>query len=119
MKTTHQIINLLLLGVFAVSTAPAEDYKCKGGYPTSAATKKAYDDADYQRAITAYRFWYPAVSVEGIFHGGRVAGIKDNENILIMACGPRQVAFTPNSDTPYGAGTLDLTDGPYVIELPP
>jgi len=119
MKAKHQIISMLLLGALAVSEALAQDYKFKGGYPTSTATKKALEDADYQRAITAYRFWYPAVSVEGIFNGGRVAGIKDNENLLIMSCGPRQVAFTPNSDTPYGAGTLDLTDGPYVIELPP
>ena len=36
-----------------------------------------------------------------------------------MSCGPRQVAFTPNSDTPYGAGAIDLTSGPYVIEVPP
>jgi hypothetical protein len=36
-----------------------------------------------------------------------------------MATGPRQVLFTPNSDTPYGFGPLDLKDGPYVIEIPP
>ena len=119
MHTKHQIISLLLLGAFAVSAASAQDYKFKGGYPTSVATRQALEDADYQRAITAYRFWYPAVSVEGIFAGGRDAGIKDNESLLIMSCGPRQVAFTPNSDTPYGAGALDLTDGPCVIELPP
>src|SRR5262249_29730587 len=33
--------------------------------------------------------------------------------------GPRQVMFTPNSDTPYGFGPLDLKDGPYVVEMPP
>jgi len=27
--------------------------------------------------------------------------------------------FTPNSDTPYGFGLLDLKDGPYVVEMPP
>ena len=30
-----------------------------------------------------------------------------------------QVGFTLNSDTPYGAGVIDLKDGPMVIELPP
>ena len=55
MKTKHQIISLLLLGAFAVSAASAQDYKFKGGYPTSAATKQALEDADYQRAITVSR----------------------------------------------------------------
>jgi hypothetical protein len=36
----------------------------------------------------------------------------------IRADGPIQVGFTLNSDTPYGAATLDLSDGPMVIELP-
>ena len=69
--------------------------------------------------MTAYRFWYPTVSVEGIFNGNREAGLIDNEMIGYCATSPRQVGFTLNSDTPYGAGTLDLSDRPMVIELPP
>jgi hypothetical protein len=34
-----------------------------------------------------------------------------------MAARPSQVAFTPNSDTPYGAGCLDLTAGPFVVDF--
>src|SRR6516162_3957365 len=107
---------ILLLAALALAEQPAP---FKGEFPTPDQAQKARDDADYQRAVTAYRFWYPTVSCEGIFNGGRSVGIKDNENILIMSCGPRQVAFTPNSDTPYGAGAIDLTSGPYVIEVPP
>ncbi|MGC4001952.1 MAG: DUF1254 domain-containing protein [Pirellulales bacterium] len=79
----------------------------------------AQDDADLQRAITAYRFWYPTVSCEGMIEGGRAVGVKDNAGFMIMACGPKQVAFTPNADTPYGACAINLTDGPWVIEIPP
>src|SRR5262249_3399564 len=50
----------------------------KGGFPPPDAAQKARDDADYQRAITAYRFWYPTVSCEGIFNGNRELGINDN-----------------------------------------
>jgi hypothetical protein len=89
------------------------------GFPRPEEARKARDDADFQRAVTAYRFWYPTVSCEGIFNGNRQKGVKDNESIIILSAGPRQVAFTANSDTPYGAGALDLKDGPYVIELPP
>jgi hypothetical protein len=102
-----------------LSPVIAGDYEFKGSYPTDATVAAARDDADFQRAVTAYRFWYPTVSCEGIFNGGRSVGVKDNENLLVMACTPRQVAFTPNSDTPYGAGAIDLTNGPYVIEVPP
>ena len=34
-----------------------------GGFPTEQAAAKLRDDADFQRAVTAYRFWYPTVSV--------------------------------------------------------
>jgi hypothetical protein len=99
--------------------ALAQEPPFKGGFPTPDEAQKARDDADYQRAITAYRFWYPTISCEGIFNGNREKGINDNDTITIMSAGPRQVVFTANSDTPYGAGTLDVKDGPYVIEMPP
>ncbi len=89
------------------------------GFPTEGGAKQAREQALFQRAVTAYRFWYPTVSVEGIFNGNRQIGIADNDSIGIASTGPRQVGFTLNSDTPYGAGALDLSDGPVVIELPP
>ena len=88
------------------------------GFPTDTAAQQAQHDADFQWAVIAYRFWYPTVSVEGIFAGNRDAGIGDNPAIGIAACGPRQVGFTLNSDPPYGSATLDVSDGPVVIELP-
>ncbi|EEF62693.1 DUF1254 domain-containing protein [Pedosphaera parvula] len=95
------------------------DYTFKGGYPTSEAAQKAHENADFQRAVTAYRFWYPTVSCESIFNGNRANGFKDNESFIILSAGPRQVGFTLNSDTPYGSAAIDLKDGPMVIELPP
>lgn len=97
----------------------ASSYSFHQGFPSAASATEAYDDADLQRAITAYRFWYPTVSVEGIFNGNRVVGIQDNEALGGAAAGPRQVGFTLNSDTPYGSATLDVSKGPIVVELPP
>jgi hypothetical protein len=94
-------------------------YVFERGYPTPDTSLRARNDADLQRAIVAYRFWYPAVSNEGIFHGNRAVGINDNEAVGIAACGPRQVGFTLNSDTPYGSAVLDVSKGPMVVELPP
>jgi hypothetical protein len=94
-------------------------YRFAGGFPTPVATQQASDDADYQRAVVAYRFWYPTVSCEGIFNGDREQGLKDNESAPILAAGPRHVGFTLNSDTPYCGAVVDVKDDPYVIELPP
>jgi hypothetical protein len=99
--------------------AAAQEPHVNGGFPPPAEAREARDAADFQRAVTAYRFWYPTVSCEGIFNGNRERGVNDNESIVILAAGPRHVAFTPNSDTPYGAGCIDLTAGPFVVELPP
>jgi hypothetical protein len=107
-----------ILAVAALGVA-RERAPFNGGFPAPDEAQKARDDADYQRAVTAYRFWYPTVSCEGIFNGYRENGINDNESVMIGSAGPRLVAFTANSDTPYGSGALDLKDGPYVIELPP
>jgi hypothetical protein len=71
-------------------------------------------------AVEAYRFFYPTVSAEGLFNGQREAGIDDGEALALVAAGPRHVAFSANSDTPYLFGVLDLErSGPMVIDLPP
>lgn len=90
-----------------------------GGYPSANTAAAALDAADRARAVTAYRFFYPTVSVEGIFNGNREIGLADNAGIGMAATGPRQVGFTLNSDTPYAAAVLDLSDGPMVIDVPP
>lgn len=117
MRTTLKLAVVALC--FAANSTLAQDDAFEGGFPTAEQAQAARDEADFQRAITAYRFWYPTVSCEGIFNGGREIGVKDNESLMIMAATPQQVAFTANSDTPYGAGCLDLSSGPYVVEMPP
>ncbi|MFJ1267099.1 DUF1254 domain-containing protein [Legionella lytica] len=86
---------------------------------TPAQIQSAQDEQTVQQAVVAYRFWYPTVSAEAIFHGYREKNILDNKSLVILAATPQQLGFTLNSDTPYGGGTLDLTQGPFVIELPP
>lgn len=108
--------SLMASAAFAQSASP---YKFENGYPTAEVSAKARDDADFQKAIVAYRFWYPTVSVEGIFNGNRAIGIDDNKGLGAAAAGPRQVGFTLNSDTPYGSATVDVSKGPMVVELPP
>lgn len=89
------------------------------GFPNTKMVKAVLDEQDYQRALTAYRFFYPTVSAEGIFQGARAQGSVDNESMFIMAAQPHRIGLTMNSDTPYGGGAIDLSVGPMVVEVPP
>jgi hypothetical protein len=89
-------------------------------YPTAEGAAAVHDGQDLRRALEAYRFFYPTVSLEGILHGTREAGARDNRSSLMFIATPRHLGFTLNSDTPYSGSVLDLRrDGPIVIELPP
>ena len=90
-----------------------------GGYPTGDTAQKAYDAADLNTAIQAYKFFYPTVSIESTWKGNAEAGLSTNNQFVILKGSPKQLVFTPNSDTPYEGANIDLTDGPMVVELPP
>ena len=90
-----------------------------GGYPTAGTAQRFYDEADLNRAIEAYRFFYPNVSMLGMLRGMEEVGAKENRSFLIFEARPSGVLFTPNSDTPYAAIPLDLKGGPMIVELPP
>lgn len=90
-------------------------YEFEGGYPTPETVQQAYDDIDLNRAIQAYRFFYPTVSVAAIYKGNLKAGVIPNKAFIIMYGNPNQIVLTPNSDTPYAGGAIDLTEGPIIV----
>lgn len=103
----------------AEQAAPSSPYAFQGGFPTPEAAAASQDDTDLARAVTAYRFFYPTVSMEASFVGTRAAGAKDNVGAMILAGAPRHLLFTGNSDTPYSGGVVNLAEtGPFVIDLP-
>ena len=99
-------------------TISGRTHALEHGYPTCGASDSIHDEQLLQRAVEAYRFFYPTVSTEAIFEGIRRAGIADGKGLMVLSAGPRHVAFTANSDTPYASGVLDLTAGPVVVEMP-
>jgi len=89
------------------------------GFPAPRAALDAHEEQDLRRALEAYHFFYPTVSMEGIMHGTREAGVTDNEVAQMFVAQPRHVGFTLNSDTPYAGGVLNLAkSGPIAIDLP-
>lgn len=94
-------------------------YEFIGGYPTEATVQKAYDEADLNRAIQCYRFFYPSVSIMGTWKGNLVGGVVPNKIFAMLDGTPQQLVFTPNSDTRYAGLAIDLSEaGPMVVEVP-
>ena len=90
-------------------------------FPVAPSAVTAHREQDLRRALEAYHFFYPTVSMEAIVRGTRAAaGAPDNKAAMLLVAQPRHVGFTLNSDTPYAGGILDLREaGPVVIEMPP
>lgn len=95
------------------------NYTFEGGYPIPDTARAIYDEADLNRAVQAYRFFYPSVSGLALFEGNVRAGAVANQVFGVLDARPRHLGFTLNSDTPYGNIPLDLHAGPMLLELPP
>lgn len=102
----------------ATAAPSGSGYTFERGFPFADTAQKAYEDIDLNRAIEAYRFFYPTVSGSAIFKGNAKVGIIPNKVFGTLDTQPKHVGFTLNSDTPYAPLLLDLTNGPMVIELP-
>ncbi|HEY4212528.1 MAG TPA: DUF1254 domain-containing protein [Steroidobacteraceae bacterium] len=106
-------------GTTSVDYARRIHYEFERGFPLAQTAREAYDDADLNRAVQAYRFFYPTVSGAAIVKGNMEIGLVPNKVFGILDCGPEQVVFTANSDTPYAPVLLDLSIGALVVELAP
>src|SRR5580704_2531370 len=120
---TIAILAGLLFGCEQPKQAPATQssdngYSFERGHPSGDTAQKAYDDADLNRAVEAYRFFYPTVSGAALFKGNAKLGIIPNKVFGTLDSQPKHVGFTLNSDTPYAPLLLDLSQGPMVVELP-
>jgi hypothetical protein len=102
-----------------VDVSHQSHYEFLRGFPVNGTAEQAYDDADLNRAVQAYRFFYPTVSGAAIIKGNEQIGLVPNQVFGTLDCAPEQLVFTANSDTPYGPLLLDLSIGPIVVELEP
>jgi hypothetical protein len=94
----------------------------ENGYPSEETTRKLFDEMDYQRAVQAFLWAYPAVSFESI----RIATKRDlgtDLNDMIIAdnfADPKGLWLTANDTTIYALTNVDLgKSGPIVVEIPP
>ncbi|GAB08823.1 hypothetical protein GOARA_021_00600 [Gordonia araii NBRC 100433] len=86
--------------------------------PTSADILRIRREALLNRAIEAYKFFYPTVSQQMNFEALVKYGAPANVGWLIQLSSPQSVSLTQNSDTPYGLGWIDVSEEPIVVDVP-
>ena len=91
------------------------------GFPTEETKRKVFDEIDYQRAVQAYLWAYPAVSFESIRVAAKAAGMDLNEMVIAdKYADAKGLWLTANDTTVYAMANVDLgKDGPIVVEVPP
>ncbi|MGB5407437.1 MAG: DUF1254 domain-containing protein, partial [Thiogranum sp.] len=89
------------------------------GYPTDATVKKLFDEMDFQRAVQAYIWAIPAVSMSQWQHEHMATlGAENGQIVFIESYDDRAGGLTYNSTTPYVLPFIDLADGPWVAVMP-
>ena len=90
------------------------------GQPTQETLQKVYDNIDFTNAVRSFSDTLQGVSILAIRKGIASVGAKDNEVIVFSELMDAKSLFlTANADTIYIIGSLDLSKGPMVIEVPP
>jgi hypothetical protein len=90
------------------------------GVPTEATAQALYDQLDFTYAYRTYMDTMRGVSIRALRRGMLDMGVDKNEVMVFSELMDAKSLFlTPNADTIYVMGWIDLSDGPVVIESPP
>jgi hypothetical protein len=87
--------------------------------PSSSEVIRIRREARINRAVEAYKFFYPTLSMVLNLEALAANGAAANRGFLIQLTTPDIVSLTQNSDTPYGLAWGDAGSGPVVVEIPP
>ncbi len=91
----------------------------QSGYPTAKTVEKLYDELDFQRAVQVYLWSNIMASFGAIRDDLRSHGAGSFDFLLFeQSAVPSQIVLTANNDTPYISGSMDLNEGPIVMEVP-
>src|SRR5271154_1486759 len=90
------------------------------GNPDKETVQKVYDYLDFQRGVEVFLNAMPGASLYAMREGLRSVGV-DNQSVIVFETlmDSKSLFLTPNTDTIYLVGWLDLKDGPIVVETPP
>src|SRR5690242_10819898 len=90
------------------------------GYPDADTVQKVYDNLDFIRGVEVFLNAMPGASLYAMREGLKAVGINNSTvGITETLLDSKSLFLTPNTDTVYLLGWLDLKDGPMVLETPP
>ncbi|MEO1091743.1 MAG: DUF1254 domain-containing protein [Pseudomonadota bacterium] len=91
-----------------------------GGVPSAETATTVFDTIDFTRALNVYNNSFRGASAYALRQGFQSVGADDNDIVIFSELMDSSSLFlTANADTVYYMGTVDLSDGPMVIEQPP
>ena len=94
-----------------------------GGYPTDETVQKANDQIDLQRATQVYLEFMPMMANVGMYDMHAGEGVEKNGDVTIFTHPGHgksgTVGLTYNTESVYMSTTIDLTDGPVILNVPP
>jgi hypothetical protein len=90
------------------------------GLPDEATVKKVYDHLDFLRGVDVFLNTMAAASTLANIEGLKSVG-GNNQTVVLHEnrVDAKTLLLTPNTQTATLWFTLDLTDGPMVMEVPP
>ena len=91
----------------------------KTGYPTDETVRKLYDEMDFQRAVQAYLWSIPLVSMAQWRRSHEdELGAENGQIVFVESYADKIGGLTYNATTPYVLPFIDLAKGPWVLEMP-
>jgi len=89
------------------------------GYPSKETYEKLFDEMDFQRACQLYLWAIPIVSFAQWIHAHHVQlGAKNGQIVYFESYEDKLGGLTYNVTTPYALPFIDLTEGPWIAEMP-
>ncbi len=89
------------------------------GYPTNETVTKLFEELDFQRAVQAYIWSIPLVSMAQWRRAHEeTLGAENGQIVFVESYADKIGGLTYNATTPYVLPFIDLADGPWVVEMP-
>jgi hypothetical protein len=116
---TLELIAAKLEGDEHIST-PVGDIELIDNYFNDDASKRLFDEMDYQRAVQSFIWSHPLVSmISWRNHENKAFGVTGaNDFVVLKSLKEKRGIVTGNLTTPYIFNWGNLTDGPLVVEYP-
>ena len=89
------------------------------GYPSDATVQRLFEEMDFQRAVQAYLWSIPLVSMaQWRYAHENQLGAENGQIVFVESYKDKLGGLTYNATTPYVLPFIDLTNGPWVVEMP-